>query len=155
MGTVTSAGNVLSFVLNPVLAAVADSFGRKPLLLLGAASSWVKYSLIALRPTVPSVVVGYLLVPSLDSWMIGTFACAGDVHGDDPAALGQSFAWLQMMPFVWILVSPLIGGRLAAISVRGPYAAAGVAYLLQTLVTALWCAACPASCALSSRPRAP
>ena len=83
-----------------------------------------------------STVVGYLLVPSLDSWMIGTFACAGDVHGDDPAALGQSFAWLQMMPFVGILVSPLIGGRLAAISVRGPYAAAGVAYLLQTLVTA-------------------
>ena len=137
MGTVLSAGGVVSFLLNPVLAAVADAFGRKPLLLLGAASSFFKYTLIGLRPTVPSVVVGSLLVCSLDSWMLGTFACAGDVYGADPAALGQSFAWLQMMPFVGILVSPVIGGRLASISVRGPYLAAGAAYFLQTAITLL------------------
>jgi hypothetical protein len=33
--------------------------------------------------------------------------------------------------------SPVIGGRLASISVRGPYLAAGLAYLVQTAVTAL------------------
>ena len=59
-----------------------------------------RYSLIGVMPTVPSVVVGSLLVCSLDAWMLGSFACAGDVYGNDPVALGQSFAWLQMMPFV-------------------------------------------------------
>jgi hypothetical protein len=36
-----------------------------------------------------------------------------------------------------ILVSPVIGGRLASISVRGPYLAAGAAYFLQTATTLL------------------
>jgi DHA1 family tetracycline resistance protein-like MFS transporter len=136
MGTVLSAGSVLSFVLNPVMAALADAFGRRPLLLLGSTTSCFKYCLIGMMPTVPSVAVGSLLVCSLDAWMLGSFASAGDVYGNDPAALGQSFAWLQMMPFIGILVSPVIGGRLASISVRAPYLAAGVAYLLQTLATA-------------------
>lgn len=42
MGTVLSAGGVLSFVLNPILAALSDAFGRRPVLLLGAATSCFK-----------------------------------------------------------------------------------------------------------------
>lgn len=57
-GSVLSLAAGLGFLLTPPLAALADAVGRKPLLLLGAATSCLKYGLVALRPGVPAVVLG-------------------------------------------------------------------------------------------------
>ena len=146
MGAVLSASGLFSFLLNPLLACASDTFGRKPLLLLGSASSLAKYLLIGLRPSVPSVAFGHLLVCTLDSWMLGTFAAAGDVHRQHPAKLALAHARLQMFPFVALLISPVVGGRLAATSARGPYLLASALYGLQlAAVSALLPETLPAS----------
>ena len=62
MGGVMSASAVSTFFINPLLASWSDVCGRKPLMLLGAASSAGKFLLVGLRPVVSSLVLSNLLV---------------------------------------------------------------------------------------------
>ena len=135
MGSVMSASAVSTFFINPLLASWSDMCGRKPVMLLGAASSAAKFLLVGLRPVVPSLVVSNLLVvATVYSWLLGTFAAVGDVHGADSQALALAQSRLQLMQPLAGLVCPLVGAKLATISVRIPYLLAAAAYCVQTLV---------------------
>ena len=136
MGSVMSIASVIGFVTTPWLASWADAKGRRPLMLLGAVASCVKFSLVTLRPTIGSIIFGnYIMVLNVYAWMMGTYAAAGDVHGDDPAALTLAQSRLQLMPQLGSVVMPLVGSQLAAINVRLPYAIASAAYFVQSLAT--------------------
>ena len=94
-----------------------------------------KFALVGLRPTVSSLVVSNLLVvATVYSWLLGTFAAVGDVHGADPQGLALAQSRLQLMQPLAGLVCPRIGAKLATISVRIPYLLAAAAYSVQTLV---------------------
>ena len=74
---------MISFLANPLLASLSDMGGRKPLLLLGAASSALKFLLVGMRPRVASLIASNCLVSAtMYSWLLGTFASVGDVHGN-------------------------------------------------------------------------
>lgn len=136
MGSVMSASAVSTFLINPLLASWSDMSGRKPVMLLGTASSALKFLLVGLRPVVSSLVLSNLLVvATVYSWLLGTFAAVGDVHGADPQALALAQSRLQLMQPLAGLICPLLGAKLATISVRIPYLLAAGAYLIQTLVT--------------------
>jgi predicted MFS family arabinose efflux permease len=55
-GLLESASGILSFVLNPILGGVSDSFGRKPLMNFAPVVSTFSCSLMAMRPGVPALV---------------------------------------------------------------------------------------------------
>ena len=80
------------------------------------------------------VVSNLLVVATVYSWLLGTFAAVGDVHGADPQGLALAQSRLELMQPLAGLVCPLIGAKLATISVRIPYLLAAAAYSVQTLV---------------------
>jgi DHA1 family tetracycline resistance protein-like MFS transporter len=136
MGSVMSASAVCTFLVNPLLASWSDMSGRRPVMVLGAAASAAKFLLVGLRPVVSSLVVSNLLVvATVYSWLLGSFAAVGDVYGADSQALALAQSRLQLMQPLAGLVCPLIGAKLATVSVRIPYLLAAAAYFLQTLVT--------------------
>jgi MFS family permease len=136
MGSVMSGASAIGFVSTPLLASWADAVGRKPVMLLGAVSSVVKFALIALRPTIGSIIAGNLImVLNVYAWMLGTYACVGDVHGDDATALTLAQSRLALMPQLGMVICPVIGAKLATIDVRLPYMIATAAYALESLAT--------------------
>ena len=114
----------MQFLFAPVLGALSDRFGRRPVLLLSLAGAAADYVLMALAPTLAWLYVGRVLSGITGASMAVGTACITDItpeadrakrYGQMGAALGLGF-----------VVGPLIGGALGEWSLRAPFVAAAV-----------------------------
>ncbi|MBI3348359.1 MAG: Tet(A)/Tet(B)/Tet(C) family tetracycline efflux MFS transporter [Burkholderiales bacterium] len=130
----------MQFLFSPMLGALSDRFGRRPVLLASLAGAAADYVLMALAPSLAWLYVGRVLSGITGASMAVGTACITDVtpepdrarrYGQMGAAMGLGF-----------IAGPLIGGALGEWSLRAPFFAAAA---MNALTLALAWAALPES----------
>jgi MFS family permease len=132
MSLIGSGSSALSFLFQPLIGSLIDVHGRKPLMILAGSLQILLKGLTALVPPaarVPVIVAQWFLgFVTYDGFMFARDAAMGDLWGSEPKELGRALSRLQTIRPVSSIVAPLVGGYLAARSVRLPYALAALLY---------------------------
>src|SRR5213082_3428057 len=124
-GTVWAA---MQFVFAPVLGALSDRVGRRPVILLSCLGLALDYAIMALAPTVAWLFVGRVLSGITASSFSTSFAYIADVTEPDERA--ARFGLLGMAFGLGFILGPAVGGLLGGIGLRSPFWAAGALSLV-------------------------
>ena len=124
-GTVWAA---MQFLFAPVLGALSDRVGRRPVILVSCLGLGLDYAVMALAPTVGWLFLGRALSGITASSFSTAFAYIADVTEPDERA--QRFGLLGMAFGIGFILGPAIGGWLGGIGVRAPFWAAGALSLV-------------------------
>ena len=130
---------ILTFAFNPVLGGLSDALGRKPLMTMSPVFSTLTGSLLTWSPSVWALAVRRFFMPlSSTPWHQGESACLADMFAGDPGGYGLARSRINTVAAVNKIFCPMIGGALAAISIRLPWAVGALAFTVQTVVMRLF-----------------
>jgi DHA1 family tetracycline resistance protein-like MFS transporter len=116
------------FLCAPLLGALSDRFGRRPLLLLGIAGLGATFLLTALAPSLWVIVAARVLGGGLSANFAVAQAYAADVTPAERRT--QALGKLGAMFGIGFVLGPMLGGLLGSIDLRLPlYAASGLCAL--------------------------
>jgi DHA1 family tetracycline resistance protein-like MFS transporter len=120
-----------NFLASPVLGALSDKFGRRPVLLLGFMGLGVSFFGTALTPNL----WGLIAVRTLGGAMQANAAIANAYVADitEPAKRAKRFGLLGAMMGLGFIVGPVMGGLLGAIDLKLPFWVAGGLAMLNLL----------------------
>ena len=127
-GWLTFAYAGMQFLFAPIVGALSDRFGRRPVLLCSLFGFGIDYIFMGFAPT-----IGWLFVGRLISGITGaSFTTAGAYIADvsPPEKRAQNFGLIGAAFGLGFIIGPVIGGLLGQISPRLPFfAAAGLALI--------------------------
>src|SRR5437667_3623615 len=113
----------MQFLFAPVLGALSDRVGRRPVILVSCLGLGLDYVIMALAPTVGWLFVGRVLSGITASSFSTSFAYIADVTEPDERA--AKFGLLGVAFGVGFILGPAVGGLLGGIGLRAPFWAAG------------------------------
>ncbi len=113
----------MQFLFAPVLGALSDRVGRRPVILVSCFGLGLDYVIMALAPTVGWLFLGRALSGITASSFATSFAYIADVTEPDQRA--GRFGLLGMAFGVGFILGPAVGGLLGGIGLRAPFWAAG------------------------------
>lgn len=127
-GYLLAAYAVMQLVFAPIMGALSDRFGRRPVLLLALAGLVADYLLMALAPSLVWLFVGRILAGIMGAtWPVAN-ACVADISTKETRA--GFFGIVAGAAGVGFVFGPLLGGALSGFGVRAPfYAAAGLTFV--------------------------
>jgi DHA1 family tetracycline resistance protein-like MFS transporter len=130
-GAIAFAFGVASFFGGPVLGALSDRYGRRPILLLGFGALALNFYANALATALWVL----LLVRFISGAMQANVAVAQAYVADitPPSERARRFGLLGAMLGIGYTLGPVLGGVLGAIDLRLPFFVAGTLALLNTL----------------------
>ncbi|WP_063901969.1 tetracycline efflux MFS transporter Tet(64) [Burkholderia ubonensis] len=120
------------FLCAPVLGALSDRFGRRPVLLASLAGAALDYLLMAYAPTLAWLYAGRLIAGITGANVAVANAYVTDVTAEPDRA--RRFGQLGAAMGIGFIAGPVLGGLLGAWHLRAPFAAAA---LLNALNLAL------------------
>ena len=122
---------LMQFVCSPVLGALSDRFGRRPVILLSTFGLGLDYLLMAWAPTVEWLLVGRVV----SGITAATFATAGAYIADvtPPERRAGAFGMLGAAFGLGFVLGPAFGGLLGHVDPRLPFQVAGAMSLLNVL----------------------
>ncbi|MCE7795138.1 TCR/Tet family MFS transporter [Sphingobium sufflavum] len=127
---------VMQFVCAPVIGALSDRFGRRPVLLISIAGLGLDYVLMALAPNLWWLAAGRLIGGITASSFTTVFAYMADITAPEQRARGYGLIGAAFSG--GFIVGPVIGGALGEISARAPFWVAaglsGAAFLYGLLL---------------------
>lgn len=118
------------FLFAPLIGALSDRFGRRPVMLLSLAGLAGDHVLMALAPSVGWLLAGRFLAGITGACLATAMACAADVTA--PADRTRVFGRLHGVAGFGLMVGPLAGGLLSGVEPRLAFWVAGAAALLAT-----------------------
>jgi DHA1 family tetracycline resistance protein-like MFS transporter len=122
-----------SFVSAPVLGAMSDRFGRRPVVLISLIGSAAGFAVFGLGGALWVLVLGRLIEGLTAGSISALYAYIADTHG--PAQRGPAFGMLGAAGGAGFMLGPVLGGLLGQVSLSAPlYGAAGLALLNAVLV---------------------
>ena len=119
---------LMQFVFSPLLGALSDRFGRRPLLLMSLAGATVDYLFMTLAPTLWLLFIGRAIAGVTGAVSAVASAYIADVTPEDQRA--RRFGQLGAAFGVGFIAGPAIGGLLGGIWTRAPFLAAAVLNLV-------------------------
>jgi DHA1 family tetracycline resistance protein-like MFS transporter len=126
VGMLLSCFALMQFVCAPILGALSDRFGRRPVLLLSLSGICVNYLLLAWAPSLIWLFVGRLIAGATAANAATASAYIADVT--PPRLRASRFGLVGAMFGVGFVLGPALGGVLGAYGVRLPFlVAAGLA----------------------------
>ena len=128
-GWLTFAYAGMQFLFAPIVGALSDRFGRRPVLLCSLFGFGIDYIFMGFAPT-----IGWLFVGRLISGITGaSFTTAGAYIADvsPPEKRAQNFGLIGAAFGLGFIIGPVIGGLLGQISPRLPFFAAASLALLN------------------------
>ena len=134
-GLLTSVYGLAQFLLSPLVGALGDRFGRRPVILTVLAALVVDSLLLALAPTVAWLFVGRFVAGGLGAVFAPAQALVADVT--EPQERASAFGALGAAFGIGFVVGPAVGGLLAGFGLRVPFlgaAALAAAVLLYGLL---------------------
>ena len=122
-----------SFVAAPVLGALSDRHGRRPVLLLSLCGSAIGFAVFGIGGALWVLVLGRVL-EGLTAGSISTlYAYVADTHA--PAERGPAFGRLGVAGGLGFMLGPVLGGLLGQFSLSAPlYGASALALVNAVLV---------------------
>ena len=131
-GLMLSVFAIMQFVFSPVLGALSDRFGRRPVLLLSLAGTLIDYLVMGLSPLGWVLVVGRAVAGITSANMAVASAYITDIT---PAAQrAQRFGTIGAVMSTGFIIGPVIGGVMGAWWLRSPFLAAALFNGLNLLV---------------------
>ena len=130
-GAVTFTFAVANFFASPVLGALSDHFGRRPVLLLGFCGFSISFFVTGIVTELWPLVAIRLVSGALMANASIANAYVADIT--PPQERAQRFGMLGAMLGVGFILGPAIGGILGEINVRLPFFVAGTGGLLNFL----------------------
>ena len=119
---------LMQFFASPVLGALSDRFGRRPVVLLSNLGLGLDYVLMALAPNVTWLLFGRVLSGVTSASITAAGAYVADVTPERERAAG--FAMLGAAFGVGFVLGPALGGLLGSLGPRVPFwVAAGLSLL--------------------------
>ena len=131
LGIVSFAFGIANFFGAPVLGALSDRYGRRPVLLLGFCGLALNFFATALSTSMAMLIVVRLLGGLMQANAAVANAYVADITLPEDRA--KRFGMLGAMFGIGFILGPLIGGLLGAINLQLPFFAAGGLALLNLL----------------------
>ena len=128
---VTLAFGLANFISSPVLGALSDRFGRRPVLLIGFAGMAMSFFVTAVASALWMLVVVRLFSGAMQSNIAVANAYVADITEAQDRA--KRFGQLGAMFGIGFILGPVIGGVLGDINVRYPF------FLAGSLAVVNWC----------------
>lgn len=122
---------LMQFFASPLLGALSDRFGRRPVILLSCLGLGIDYVFMALAPSLGWLLVGRILSGITAAGFSTAMAYVSDVTPPDQRA--ASFGKLGAAFGGGFVLGPALGGLLGGLSPRAPFWVAGVLALLNVL----------------------
>ncbi len=130
-GAVTFAFSLANFFASPVLGALSDEHGRRPVLLLGFCGLALSFFATALASALWMLIAVRLVSGAMQSNLSIANAYVADIT--TPEERARRFGMLGAMFGVGFILGPVLGGLLGAASLQLPFFVAGSLALLNLL----------------------
>jgi DHA1 family tetracycline resistance protein-like MFS transporter len=130
-GVVTFAFGLANFFASPILGALSDAHGRRPVLLLGFCGLALSFLATALATALWMLIAVRLVSGAMQANMSVGNAYVADITAPEDRA--KRFGMLGAMFGLGFILGPVMGGLLGAIDLRLPFFAAGSLALLNLL----------------------
>ncbi|MBX2962048.1 MAG: TCR/Tet family MFS transporter [Cyclobacteriaceae bacterium] len=130
-GWLISAYAIMQFICSPIMGALSDRFGRRPVLLASLFGFGLDYILLAFAPT-----LGWLFIGRIIAGIMGaSFTTAGAYIADisTPEKRAQNFGIIGAAFGLGFILGPVIGGLLGDLGSRVPFLFAAALTLLNWL----------------------
>jgi len=128
VGVISASYALMQFFFAPLLGALSDRFGRRPILLISLFGLGVDYLIQGMAPT-----IGWLFAGRLVAGLLGAnFATANAYIADvsTPENRARNYGMIGMMFGLGFIFGPALGGLLGGVHLRLPFfVAAGLALL--------------------------
>ncbi|MEN7430449.1 TCR/Tet family MFS transporter [Chromobacterium sp. TRC.1.1.SA] len=122
IGVMTALYAVMQFVFAPVLGAMSDSLGRRPVLLISLAGAAVNYAVMACAPQLWMLLLGRAIAGLSSANVSVATAYITDISSEEQRA--RRFGLLNAMFGIGFIVGPVLGGLLGDYWLRLPFIAA-------------------------------
>jgi len=124
IGIMTALYAAMQFVFAPVLGALSDSIGRRPVLLISLAGAAVNYVIMAFAPSLSLLFAGRAIAGLTSANMSVASAYITDISPADQRA--RRFGLFNAMFGAGFIIGPVFGGLLGDYWLRLPFIAAAV-----------------------------
>jgi DHA1 family tetracycline resistance protein-like MFS transporter len=130
-GVVAFAFGFANFLASPVLGALSDAYGRRPVMLLGFFALALNFFVTALATALWMLIAARVLGGAMQANISVANAYVADITAPEQRA--RRFGLLGAMFGVGFILGPVTGGLLGAIDLQLPFFAAGSLALLNFL----------------------
>ena len=130
-GVITFAFSLANFISSPILGALSDQHGRRPVLLLGFCALAMSFFVTALATAVWMLIVVRIFSGGMQSNAAVANAYVADITAPEQRA--KRFGMIGAMFGLGFILGPVMGGLLGSIDLRLPFFVAGGLALLNLL----------------------
>jgi len=130
-GWLTLSYSVMQFISAPVLGALSDRFGRRPVLLGSLLGLGIDYIFLALAPSIFWLFIGRIIAGITGASFTTAMAYIADVS--EPEKKAQNFGMVGAAFGVGFIIGPVIGGIFSQYGLRVPFIISAVLALINWL----------------------
>jgi len=130
-GVVTFAFGIANFFGSPIIGALSDHHGRRPVLLLGFGALALSFFVTAIATALWMLIAVRLVSGAMQSNAAVANAYVADIT--EPQDRAKRFGMLGAMFGLGFIIGPVMGGLLGGINLQLPFVAAGALALLNLL----------------------
>jgi DHA1 family tetracycline resistance protein-like MFS transporter len=135
IGIMTALYALMQFIFAPVLGALSDRLGRRPVLLLSLAGAAVNYLFLAFAPSLWMLLLGRAIAGLTSANVSVATAYITDISPE--AMRARRFGLLNAMFGAGFIIGPVLGGALGDYGLRLPFMAAAVLNMANLLLALL------------------
>ena len=132
-GVLIALYSLMQFLFGPLLGALSDRFGRRPVLLVSLFGLGLDYILLAVAPNLWMLAVARIIGGMMGASIATANAYVADIT--PPEKRAQNFGILGVAFGIGFVAGPAVGGLLAGFGPRAPFYAAAVACGIAFVLT--------------------
>lgn len=122
---------LMQFVASPILGALSDRFGRRPILLTSLIMAGIDYLLMAFAPDLTWLFIGRMISGLTGASVTVCMAYVADISDDSNRS--NNYGMIGAALGLGFIIGPALGGYLGHISPQAPFLAAAILNILNFL----------------------